>query len=488
MKEYFRLSEIQKDLFAGNTSCAQLVSEYNDRIEKSSHLNAFTEVYPEKALEAAQRIDEKIRQGSAGKLAGLVFGVKELLCHKDHTLSASSQILSNFTSLFTATSIQRMLDEDAIVIGRQNCDEFAMGSSNENSCHGPVKNPWNTSCVPGGSSGGSAAAVAANLCHLSLASDTGGSIRQPAAFCGMVGLKPTYGRVSRWGLVSYASSLDQVGPIARSVEDSARVLEVIAGPDGLDNTLSHEHGSFQYQSSKPLEKMRIGFLKETIDNDSLDPEIKRYIKTLLIHLESQGHEIQELNFPYQEYVVPCYYILTPAEASSNLQRFDGVRYGHRSEDPTSMEDLYLKSRSEAFGKEVKRRIMLGTFVLSAGHYDAYYTQAMKVRRLIRDKLQEQFNSCDLILMPTSPSPAFPIGEKAQDPVEMYLSDIFTVTSNLAGIPAISLPLGLHSSKLPFGIQLMAPHFQENMLLAFSQFLMDESQKLPQSWVGRKQTA
>ena len=488
MKEYFRLSEIQKDLFAGNTSCAQLVSEYTDRIEKSSHLNAFTEVYPEEALEAAQRIDEKIRQGSAGKLAGLVFGVKELLCHKDHTLSASSQILSNFTSLFTATSIQRMLDEDAIVIGRQNCDEFAMGSSNENSFHGPAKNPWNPTCVPGGSSGGSAAAVAANLCHLSLASDTGGSIRQPAAFCGMVGLKPTYGRVSRWGLVSYASSLDQIGPIARSVEDSARVLEVIAGPDGLDNTLSHEHGSFQYQSSKPLEKMRIGFLKETIDNDSLDPEIKRYIKTLLTHLESQGHEIQELHFPYQEYVVPCYYILTPAEASSNLQRFDGVRYGHRSEDPTSMEDLYLKSRSEAFGKEVKRRIMLGTFVLSAGHYDAYYTQAMKVRRLIRDKLQEQFNSCDLILMPTTPSPAFPIGEKALDPVAMYLSDIFTVTSNLAGIPAISLPLGLHSSKLPFGIQLMAPHFQENSLLAFSQFLMEESQKLPHSWVHRKQTA
>ena len=487
MKEYFRLSEIQQDLSEGNITCTQLVSAYLDRIHKATHLNAFTEVYAEKALSAAAEVDKKITAGTAGKLAGLVFGIKELLCHKNHSLTASSHILSDFSSLFTATSVQRMLDEDAIVIGRQNCDEFAMGSSNENSFHGPVKNPWDESCVPGGSSGGSAAAVGANLCHMSLASDTGGSIRQPASFCGMVGLKPTYGRVSRWGLVSYASSLDQVGPICRSVEDSARILEVIAGPDELDNTLSTHNGSFSYAPT-PTDKVKIGFLKETIENDSLDPEIRAYIENLLSHLRSQGHEVVELAFPYQKYVVPCYYILTPAEASSNLQRFDGVRYGYRSEDSDSIHDLYLKSRTEAFGKEVKRRIMLGTFVLSAGHYDAYYTQAMKVRRLIRDNLLEQFNHCDIILMPTAPSPAFPIGEKSHDPVAMYLSDIFTVTSNLAGIPAISLPLGKHSSNLPFGVQLMAPHFQENFMLSFSQFLTEEAQKLPYSWIAQNPPA
>ncbi|MEM9718621.1 MAG: Asp-tRNA(Asn)/Glu-tRNA(Gln) amidotransferase subunit GatA [Bacteroidota bacterium] len=487
MKEYYRLSEIQDDIGNGKISCAQLVEEYLSRIENASHLNAFTEVYADQAREDADKIDKKIKEGSAGKLAGLIFGIKDLLCHQDHSLTASSRILNNFTSQFTATSVQRLLDADAILIGRQNCDEFAMGSSNENSCYGPVRNPWNTEHVPGGSSGGSAAAVAANLCHVALASDTGGSIRQPAAFCGMVGLKPTYGRVSRWGLASYASSLDQVGPICRSVEDSATLLEVISGPDGLDNTLSHTKGKFSFEQHPADKPLKIGFLKEAIENESLDPEIQAYIKQLLAHLKGQGHEVYSLDFPYQEYVVPCYYILTPAEASSNLQRYDGVRYGHRSEEVDSLEGLYTQTRTEAFGEEVKRRIMLGTFVLSAGHYDAYYTQAMKVRRLIRDNLMTQFETCDFILMPTTPSPAFRIGEKSEDPVAMYLSDVFTVTANLAGICAISLPLGLHSSGLPFGVQLMAPPFEESKLLSFSQVLTSEAQQLPNSWAVHNKT-
>ena len=487
MKEYYRLSEIQHDIKNGVTSCTQLVEGYLTRIEQAEHLNAFTEVYTHQAKAEASRIDEKIKAGTAGELAGLVFGVKDLLCHKNQSLTASSRILHNFKSQFTATSVQRMLDADAILIGRQNCDEFAMGSSNENSCYGPVRNPWNTDHVPGGSSGGSAAAVAANLCHLSLASDTGGSIRQPAAFCGMVGLKPTYGRVSRWGLASYASSLDQVGPICRSVEDSGRILEIISGPDGLDNTLSQAYGEFSLKDTPLGKPLKIGYLKEVIENDSLDPEIRSYIEHLLSHLKSLGHEIYPLDFPYQEYVVPCYYILTPAEASSNLQRYDGVRYGHRTQEADSLENLYTHTRTEAFGKEVKRRIMLGTFVLSAGHYDAYYTKAMKVRRLIRENLMSQFETCDFILMPTCPSPAFRIGEKSTDPVEMYLSDVYTVTANLAGICAISLPLGLHSSGLPFGIQLMAPPFEENRMLSFSHDLSEQAKQLPHSWETRIQT-
>ena len=487
MKEYYRLSDIQQDIGNGVTSCAKLVEEYLSRIKRFEHINAFTEVYVDQVREAAVRIDNKIEEGTAGKLAGLIFGIKDLLCHKGHSLTASSHILHNFKSQFTATSVQRMLDADAILIGRHNCDEFAMGSSNENSCYGPVRNPWDTHHVPGGSSGGSAAAVAANLCHVSLASDTGGSIRQPAAFCGMVGLKPTYGRVSRWGLASYASSLDQVGPICRSVEDSARILEVISGPDGLDNTLSQSHGAFSFSDSPSEKPLKIGFLKEAIENKTLDPEIRSYIEQTLKHLQSLGHEILPLDFPFQEYVVPCYYILTPAEASSNLQRYDGVRYGHRTEQADSLEKLYTHTRTEAFGKEVKRRIMLGTFVLSAGHYDAYYTKAMKVRRLIRNNLMAQFEKCDVILIPTSPSPAFRVGEKSTDPVSMYLSDIYTVTANLAGICAISLPLGLHSSGLPFGIQLMAPPFEENRLLSFSTLLSEEARQLPNSWEARIQT-
>lgn len=388
-------------------------------------------------------------------------------------MSAGSNMLSDFTSLITSTAVERLIAEDAIIIGRQNCDEFAMGSSNENSAFGPTPNPIQPTHVPGGSSGGSAAAVAANLCHASLASDTGGSIRQPAAFCGLVGLKPTYGRVSRWGLVSYASSFDQIGPITRSVEDAARMLEVISGPDGKDQTLSHEIAhDFAYPPvQKAARPQTIGYVEEVLDHPGLDPEIRDFSFELLENLKKDGHKVVPLHFPYLAYVVPCYYVLVPAEASSNLSRYDGVRFGHRAEDISSLEDLYRKSRTEGFGTEVKRRIILGTFVLSAGYYDAYYTRAQKVRKLIQQSTFGMLDTCDFILMPTTPSTAFQLEEKTADPVEMYLSDIYTVMANLAGVPAVSLPLGRHSNGLPFGIQLLARPFAEDQLLAFSEQLM-----------------
>jgi len=477
VKRYYRLSDIQSDLSSGEISCRQLVETYLARIHQHKDLNAFLEIYEDESLEQADLIDEKIRNNTAGSVAGLILGIKDLLCYRSHKLTASSNILQNFESVFTATAVERLLAADAIIIGRQNCDEFAMGSSNENSALGPVRNPWDLQKVPGGSSGGSAAAVAAHLCHASLGSDTGGSVRQPASFCGVVGLKPTYGRVSRWGLIAYASSFDQIGPITHTVEDSARMLSVMAGPDGKDNTLANiPSESFEAYLNHKTENRKIGYLKEALDSEALDPEIRTRIYGLLDQLTNDGYEIQELHFPYLEYVVPCYYILTPAEASSNLQRYDGIRYGHRTHHSAdSITDLYRHTRSEGFGPEVKRRIMLGTFVLSAGYYDAYYTKAMKVRRLIRDKTMEMFQSCDFIIMPTAPSPAFSLGEKSSDPIEMYLSDIYTVHANLAGVPAISLPLGYHSSGLPFGIQFMAPPFKEGELLALSHHLTRQYQ-------------
>jgi len=472
VKTYVTLSEIQSDLSNGEVSCTELVKAYLARIEAYKHLNAFVEVFEDEAIQQAEQVDSKLQQGTAGRLAGLVIGIKDLLCYKAHNLTASSHILEGFQSIFTGTAIQRLIDEDAVIIGRQNCDEFAMGSSNENSSLGIVKNPFDIDYVPGGSSGGSAAAVAANLCHASIGSDTGGSVRQPASFCGIVGLKPTYGRISRWGLIAYASSFDQIGPLTRSVEDAALLLSVMAGPDGKDHTLSQRPSEdFTLALNQSSPKATIGYIQEVLDNPSLDNEIKDQTYALLEQLKQAGHEIVELHFPYLDYVVPCYYILTPAEASSNLQRYDGIRYGYRTHQADSIAELYTHTRSEGFGTEVKRRIMLGTFVLSAGYYDAYYTQAMKVRRLIRDTTLHMFQSCDFMLMPTTPTPAFKIGEKSTDPIEMYLSDIFTVHANLAGIPAISLPLGQHSSGLPFGVQLMAPPFQESPLLNFSQYLM-----------------
>lgn len=477
MKQYRTLTEIQTDLHAGDLTCVELVRAYLDQIQEKSDIGAFIEVFGQEALDQAAAIDVKISNGHAGKLAGMIIGIKDLLCFESHKMSASSRMLEDFESQFTGTALQRLIDEDVIVIGRQSCDEFAMGSSNENACYGPVKNPLNTDYVPGGSSGGSAAAVAAGMCHASLASDTGGSVRQPAGFCGLVGLKPTYGRISRWGLIAYASSLDQIGPLTHSVEDAALMFEVMGGHDAKDNTTSTQPMPdvvAQMESLASLnEPVKVGYIKEVFDSPGLDTELKAYLIELFERLKEQGHELVELEFPFLPYVVPCYYILTTAESSSNLSRYDGIRYGYRAEDSKGLVDLYKKTRTEGFGAEVKRRIMLGTFVLSAGYYDAYYTKAMKVRKLIQAHTEKLFEQCDFILMPGSPGTAFKIGEKSEDPIEMYLSDIFTVHANLAGVPAISLPLKYHSNGLPFGIQLLAPHFEEVPMLAFAKRLMEQ---------------
>ncbi|MCB0820973.1 MAG: Asp-tRNA(Asn)/Glu-tRNA(Gln) amidotransferase subunit GatA, partial [Bacteroidetes bacterium] len=365
--------------------------------------------------------------------------------------------------------------EDAVIIGRLNCDEFAMGSSNENSAFGPVRHPLNQNYVPGGSSGGSAAAVAAGLCLATLGTDTGGSIRQPASFCGVVGLKPTYGRVSRWGCIAYASSFDQIGPLTNNVEDAAVILEVIAGTDQFDATLSRQAVPDYSKLLHPPERRRkkIAYFKEYIDNEGLDSEIKAKMKALIEELREDGHELNELTFPYLDYVIPAYYILTTAEASSNLSRYDGIHFGYRSPNATDLESTYKLSRSEGFGKEVQRRIMLGTFVLSSGYYDAYYSKAQKVRRLLSDKTGEILENHDFILMPSTPGTSFPIGEKSNDPIKMYLEDIYTVQANLCGVPAISLPMGTHSNGLPFGVQLMSKSFTEADLLAFSAELMQK---------------
>jgi aspartyl-tRNA(Asn)/glutamyl-tRNA(Gln) amidotransferase subunit A len=460
--------DLQADLQAGRVTCRQIVAQYLDRIDSSTALNAFLEVYRDEALAAADAVDQKRSAGTAGRLAGMVLGVKDVICHKGHALTASSKLLAGFESRFTATALQRLLDQDAIVIGRLNCDEFAMGSSNENSAYGPVRNPLETNKVPGGSSGGSAAAVAAGLCTVSLGSDTGGSIRQPASFCGLVGLKPTYGRISRYGLIAYASSFDQISPIGLSAFDVALVAELMAGVDPMDNTSADVSVTdFGQQLQKPLGALRIGLMKEAVDTEGLDPEIRAAVVDLETRLQAQGHLVDRVSFPLLQYLVPTYYILTTAEASSNLSRFDGIRYGYRSATAQNLEDVYVLSRSEGFGPEVQRRIMLGTFVLSSGYYDAYYTRAQQVRRLIRNQTRSLLSEYDILLSPTTPTTAFGIGEKVEDPIQMYLSDIYTVHANLAGNPAVSFPLGTHSNGLPFGIHALGRDFDEGLLLQFA---------------------
>lgn len=472
---YSSLSEVQADLRAGVVSCRQLVGYYLENIEeKNAVLNAFLAVYNEEALRRAEEIDQKIASGTAGRLAGMVIGIKDVLCYKDHGLQAGSKILDGFVSQFTATAVQRILDEDAIIIGRQNCDEFAMGSSNENSAFGVVRNAADISRVPGGSSGGSAVAVQANMCLASLGSDTGGSVRQPAAFCGLVGLKPTYGRVSRWGLIAYGSSFDCIGPITKSVEDAALLLEIMAGSDDFDSTVSHQpvpHYS-ALTTGESLPKLRIGYLREGVESEALQPEIKQAMQTKLDWLREQGHVVEAVDFDLLPYILPTYYILTTAESSSNLSRFDGVRYGHRSSKAEDLMSLYKKTRSEGFGKEVKKRIMLGTFVLSASYYDAYYTKAQKVRRLMKEQTDRLFEKYDFLLMPTTPTTAFPIGDKTEDPLQMYLADIFTVQANVVGNPAISIPNGTDTQGLPMGLQMMGKPFGEAELLTFAKYVLE----------------
>lgn len=471
---YTTLSEIQSDLGKGALTLPELVQAYLARIHEERALNAFLEVYEEEAMERAQEVQNKMEQGTAGRLAGLVLGIKDNICYKGHQISAASHILEGFESLFSATVIDRLLAEDALIIGRLNCDEFAMGSANENSYFGPVLNPKDHTKVPGGSSGGSAAAVAGGLCHAALGSDTGGSIRQPASFTGIVGYKPTYGTVSRHGLIAYASSFDQIGPMTKSVEDASLLLDIMAGPDEYDSTAyQHTHPSFVVNPAVKAEKKKIGYIAECLESEGLDPEVKSRMIEEIELLRSEGHTVEEVNFPFLDYMVPTYYILTTAEASSNLARYDGVHFGYRSTSAEGLEPTYKQSRTEGFGEEVKRRILLGTFVLSSGYYDAYYGKAQRVRRLIQEKTEELLTQYDFLLSPTTPHSAFDLGKKYDDPTVMYLEDIFTVHANICGNPAISLPLGETRARMPFGIQYTGRRRGDVELLQFSSEIMNK---------------
>lgn len=468
MKKYSSLKEIQTLISQKQLTLPDLLAYYFKQIENNEHLNAFNEVFFLSAEVQAKAVQQKIENGTAGKLAGMVIGIKDNICYEGHIVTASSKMLDGFVSPYSSTVVQRLLQEDAVIIGRLNCDEFAMGGSNETSYFGPAKNAANPELVPGGSSGGSAVAVQADMCLSALGTDTGGSVRQPAAFCGQIGLKPTYGRISRYGVIAYASSFDQVGPITSSVEDAALLLQVLAGADDYDSTVSPLTVPDYPVLLNEQKKHKIAVLKETIESEALDPEIKSAILKSIEQLKAEGHTVEYVSFDLLDYLVPAYYILTTAEASSNLSRYDGVHYGHRNVEAKSLNELYKLSRAEGFGEEVKRRILLGTFVLSAGYYDAYYQKAQQVRRLIREKMDALFQDFDLILSPVAPTAAFKIGDHLQDALVMYMADIFTVLPSLSGNPAIALPIGNNAAGLPLSIQFTAKHFEEDKLLAFSQ--------------------
>ena len=479
MVPYRNFPAVQADIKAGAITCRRLVEQYLARIDEHRHLNVFTEVYADESLAHADIVDKKVAAGMAGRLAGMVIGLKDVLSYAGHPVRAGSRILENFTAQFTATAVQRLLDEDAIIIGRQNCDEFAMGSSNENSAFGPVRNAADPERVPGGSSGGSAVAVQAGLCLASIGSDTGGSVRQPAAFCGVVGLKPTYGRISRWGLIAYASSFDCIGPITNTVDDAALLLEIMAGADEFDSTVSSQPVSAFTQATLPTRPLRIAYLRDGVDSEGVDRSIREATQAKINALKGAGHTVEPVDISLLTYLLPTYYILTTAEASSNLSRFDGVRYGYRSiatnTSAPALLSLYKKSRTEGFGAEVRKRILLGTFVLSASYYDAYYTKAQQVRRLICQETERLFEQYDFLLSPTTPTPAFRLGEKTgrnigDNPLQMYLADIFTVQANVVGYPAISVPNGTDAQGLPIGLQLMAPAFAEGQLVALAKLM------------------
>lgn len=465
--------ELRAKLESKAVKVTDVVKHYLSQIEKfQPSTNAFTAVFNERALQRAEALDQKLSEGNAlGKLFGLPIAVKDNIAIKNEKLTCASKILSNFESIYDATVIDRLMDEDAVILGKLNMDEFAMGSSSENSFFGPVKNPVDLTKVPGGSSGGSAAAVSSGCAMVALGSDTGGSVRQPASFCNVIGLKPTYGRVSRYGLVAFASSFDQIGVLSKNAHDAAYVLEVIAGSDPKDST-SSSHEVQEYASlvkNFSLKGLKIGVPKEFFA-DALDDHIRSIINEKLEALKSMGAELVDISLPNSEYALATYYILATAEASSNLSRYDGARYGYRSEHQTNLEDMYVNSRSEGFGDEVKRRIMLGTYVLSAGYYDAYYKKAQQVRRLIRQDYIKAFEQVDVIAGPTSPIPPFTLGEKMEDPLAMYLADIYTVTANLSGMPAISVPAGKTSENLPVGLQLIGKLYDEATILGVSHVL------------------
>jgi aspartyl-tRNA(Asn)/glutamyl-tRNA(Gln) amidotransferase subunit A len=473
--EYSSIEQYHAQLEDGSVTCLQAVEYYLSRITGTKHLNAFVHIYQEEALQRAKELDDNRKKGyPAGKLHGVVIGLKDVICNKDHPVTAASGILKDFTTLYSATAVERLIKEEAIIIGNLNCDEFAMGSTNETSVYGKVLNALDETRVPGGSSGGSAVAVQAGLCMVTLGSDTGGSVRQPADFCGIIGFKPTYGRISRYGLIAYASSFDQIGIFGKTVKDIALVLEVIAGSDEFDSTASLKEVPAYSQKLSGNKKYRFAYFKEALDHPGIDPEISRAIRNKIDILKEQGHFIEEVAFDLLDYIVPAYYVLTTAEASSNLSRYDGVKFGYRTDiQGLDLNEFYKQTRSAGFGKEVKRRIMLGTFVLSAGYYDAYFTKAQKVRKLLTDKIQLIFKDFDFILLPTSPVTAFKTGEKMEDPVAMYLADIYTVMANLVGIPAVSLPLFKHSNGMPFGLQVMANRFDEVSLLQVSNSLLQQ---------------
>lgn len=469
--QYTALSQVQDDLMKGNITAVSLAQTYLENINlRNKELNAFLEVYDTELLQNAADLDEKIQNKEPlGKLFGLVLGLKDNLCYKNHKVSASSKILEGFESQFTATAVQRLIDQGAMIIGRLNCDEFAMGASNENSAFGAVKNSINQEYVPGGSSGGSAVAVEANMCFASLGSDTGGSIRQPASFLGLVGSKPTYGRISRHGLIAYASSFDQIGPITQNVDDNALLTQIMSGKDENDATCQLLDPVKLDNLNPKFENLKIAYIEDCLTHEELNSTIKESSFKLFDQLKGLNHEVEAVNFELLNEMVPCYYVLTTAEASSNLSRFSGLTYGKRSKNSTDLESTFTLSRTEGFGEEVKRRIMLGTFVLSSNHYDAYYTKAQKVRALIKQKTDEILNKYDFIILPTTSSPAFKLGEKANNPIQMYLADLFTVQANLAGNPAISIPLGKEND-MPFGIQIIAKDNEERKIFEMAKYL------------------
>ena len=507
-------AEAHSALEADETSCEALVSSFLNRIdEKNDELNAFTTVDRDGALNHARYLDSQRERGNPRPLAGLVLAVKDNICIRGYPVSCGSKMLKDFSSLYDATVIERLREAGAVFIGKTNCDEFAMGSSNETSHFGPVRNPHDTDHVPGGSSGGSAAAVAAGMCHAALGSDTGGSVRQPSAFCGVVGLKPTYGRVSRSGLVAFASSLDVIGPMANSVEDVATLLNVIAGEDSDDSTSAPvDVPDYTKALTGNVEGLKVGLPNEYFA-EGLDEDIRQMVRDEVASLEDRGADIQRISLPHTEYGIATYYLLATAEASSNLARYDGIRYGYRADlqqtkqelreqrkelkselsaartqgndervaeleeklddEESALDALYTKTRTEGFGDEVKRRIMLGTYALSAGYYDKYYEKAQRVRTLIRHDFDQAFEEVDVLITPTTPTPPFQLGEKTDDPLEMYLNDIYTVTANLAGVPGLTVPIGRHpEADLPVGLQLLGPHFDEALLLQVGDAVMN----------------
>lgn len=469
---------LRKILLGRETSCEAVVGKYLERILKNLDSNVYITVFNEHALERARMLDKKLEGGKKpGRLFGFPMAVKDNLSVEGARLTCASGILSNYTAVYNATAVERLLAEDAIFLGKVNMDEFAMGSSNENSAFGPVPNPYDGNRVPGGSSGGSAAAVAADLALAALGSDTGGSVRQPAGFCNVVGLKPTYGRVSRYGLVAFGSSFDQIGVLAKNCDDAALVLNVIAGKDDADTT-SSRHPVPDYHSemgSLSLQGLKVGVPGEYFP-ENLDNRVAGVVRERLEELREAGAELVDITLPESDYAIAAYYILTTAEASSNLARFDGARYGYRSEDADNLSDMYVNSRTEGFGSEVKRRIMLGTYVLSAGYYDTYYKKAQQVRRVFLNSYREALSRVDVIAGPTSPFPPFGIGDKMGDPLEMYLADVFTVPASIAGMPALSVPAGFDGAGLPVGLQLIGNFFEEGKLLGIGRAI----QKVPEN--------